>query len=129
MIRVTAAYERYFADKYKNYDTFWSFLFRSKGKSIKRIKIKNKLYLDEKSIERYLKKEDLRIQKKYWCLELLENISIEGNLNKAGIALGFKCNSQIYEIVKTGIIGDSMLKRIRKNKKKLLELAEKKSPS
>lgn len=122
MLRITCAYERYFADRFKTYDTFFSFAFRKGKEQLKRVKQDGIYYINENHIIKYLRKREIKEIRKNKYLELLDEISMAGKLNKAGILLGYKHSNQIYEINTYGSIGPKTEKLIRRNYKKLQEL-------
>ena len=110
---------RYFADRFKTYDTFFSFAFRKGKEQLKRVKQDGIYYINENHIIKYLRKREIKEIRKNKYLELLDEISMVGKLNKAGILLGYKHSNQIYDLRTYGRIGQKNMKLIRRNYKKL----------
>lgn len=125
-LTITMAFERYFADRFKTYDTFYSFAFRKAQEHLKRVKLNGIYYINENHIIRYLRKQEIKEIRKNRYLELLYEIELVGKLHQAGILLGFKYPVQIYDINTYGKMGPKTIKLFKKNYKKLLELLNQK---
>jgi hypothetical protein len=125
---ITIAYERYFADRFKTYDTFYSFAFRKDKGQLKRTKKDGIWYVNENDIIRYFRKQEIKELRKIKYIELLHEIAIEGNLSKAGELIGFKHTNQIYEIY-NGRIGSKTIKLLKRNYKNLIGLLNQKGTS
>lgn len=121
-ITIAMAYERYFADRFKTYASFFSFAFRKGKEHFKRIKIDKDFYVNENHIIKYLRKREIKEIRKNRYLELLYDIELEGKLHKAGILLGFKYPVQIYDINSFGKMGPKTIKLFKKKYKELLDL-------
>lgn len=122
---ITIAYERYFADRFKTYDTFYSFAFRKGKGQLERIKKDGIWYVNENDIIRYIRKQEIKELRKNKYIELLHEIAIEGSLSKAGVLMGYKHPNQIYEIY-NGRIGSKTIKLLKRNYKNLMELLNEK---
>ncbi|MCG3686498.1 hypothetical protein [Aliarcobacter butzleri] len=124
LLRIPIIYEKYFQDRFKTYDTFFSFAFR-KGKEVfKRVRINGTYFVNEKEILRYFKKREIFELRKNRYIDLLDDISIANNLNRAGIILGYKHSSQIYDLVYKGSFGIKTIKLFKKHYKDLSALKE-----
>lgn len=124
LLRIPIIYEKYFQDRFKTYDTFFSFAFR-KGKEVfKRVRIDRTYFVDEKEILRYFKKREIFELRKNRYIDLLDDIAIANNLNRAGIILGYKHSSQIYDLVYKGSFGIKTIKLFKKHYKDLSALKE-----
>lgn len=121
-MRITDAYERYFLDRFATYDTFFSFAFRKGKEHLKRFKKDGIYYINENHIIRYLRHQEIKEIRKNRCLELIDEISTAGKLYQAGILLGYKNPTQIYEINTYGQIGLKNIKLIKRNTNNLRNL-------
>lgn len=125
-LTISMAYERYFADRFKNYDTFYSFAFRKGKEHLKRLKIDNTFYINENHIIRYLRTQEIKEIRKDKYLALLYELELEKKLHMAGKLLGFKYPVQIYDINSYGKMGAKTIRLFKKNYTKLIDLLNQK---
>lgn len=115
-ITITAAFERFFSDRFKNYDTFFGTFFRGKGsndlipvdRSSKPFKIK------VSDIKVYLQKEKEINDKKIIWAEILDDISLSRNVSKLASIIEYNPVS-LSQTISNGVISNKLLEQLEKN--------------
>ena len=122
-ITITAAFERFFSDKYKNYDTFFSAFFRGKGKndSIPVDRSSKPFQIKVSDIINFLKNESKINNKKTIWMDILDDIAYSTkNIKVLANIVGYH---PIYlnEAISIGRVSNKLLDILENNKKVIEE--------
>lgn len=116
-------YEKYFKDHYKTFDSFHGSVLRISNRKIPHIQNGKFVLIKEADVLAYIKKkEDFEDQKALW-IERLDEVHLNGNLQKAANLSGNTYQS-LYEAVTISGIGEVVIGRLEEHENEILKLME-----
>jgi hypothetical protein len=115
-ISITEAFERFFSDRFKNYDTFFGSFFRGRGKNdlLPLDRTSRPYQIKVSDIQNFFDKEqEISIKKSIWA-EILDDLSYDKKVTSLAKILGYHPVS-LGEAISKGVVSDRLLESLEKN--------------